>query len=166
MRGVARIIRRQPAKYVKWCDVHLPRGNGIAIVASAFNHGGLFAEKQGGASTCGTASHQALGDLIWHKLDECEFQIHHNYSHQKKTDLPAFKVSKCKTLKEFDHEYARYLVTGANGYNIIFFFQSPDLPNQIRLEASFSKGAEPSILGAQLSGFHRSFLEAEAIARK
>lgn len=69
----------------------------------------------------------------------------------KKSDWPAFKASKEKTIVGFEKNYKRYKIDGANDHNIILKIETLlDYPSQIELTTTISAHCHNSDLGQRL----------------
>lgn len=158
------LFRKTELKFVRLCNVYIPRGGGAVLVSATFNHGGLFAEKPEAVVECNIAISEEIGTAVKQKINECEYRPQFKYSGQKKSDWPAFKHSGIKTIKSFEDNYVRYSIKGANDANIIWQIDSPEFHNDIRLESSVSASAEPIEIGEWIKRFHEFFLKVEKVA--
>lgn len=143
--------------------MYLLREGGTAIIASTYNHGGLFAEKPEGAVSRKASIIEALGQQIKQKLDECEYKEEFNYSGAKKRDWPAYKEAGLKTIKTFESNFARYSIRGANDANIIWQIASPELENGVDLHSTISASASAAEIGEWVNKFHDFFLKVERV---
>lgn len=163
---VLRLFRRSPNLFIRQCHLYLPREGGTAIVASTFNHGGLFAEQPDGAISCNLTDIEALGQQIKQKLDKCKYQEAFHYSDSKRSDWPAYKVSSLKTIKSFEGNFIWYSIRGANDANLIWQIASPSFQNGIELHSTISASASSDEIGEWANKFHDFFLRVESIARR
>ena len=137
----------------------------MVLIASTFNHGGMFAEKPGGALSCEASHIRTLGKYIKQKLDECEYKADFNHSRKKKSDWPAYKESGFKTMKAFESNFIPYRIQGANEANIIWQIASPPLRNGIELHSYMSVSASAAEIGEWVLNFHDFFLKTEKVAQ-
>lgn len=112
--------------FFKACNVYCCPETNRAIVASVYNHGGLTAEKPGGASLVPFADSEALEHAIQAALDGCEYEEDFNYSHHKPTDWPAFQSSGYKTIERFEADFIRLELRGVNDKNLFYHITSPE----------------------------------------
>ncbi len=112
-------------EFFKACNVYCcPKAN-RAIVAATFNHGGLIAEKPGGASLIALSDSSGLNQNIQSALSECEFRESFGYTGRRCTDGPAFQASGFKTVKRFEAEFIYFAVRGVNEKNLFYEVRSP-----------------------------------------
>jgi len=156
-----RLLKNSAKPFIKQCNFYLPRDGGMAIIASTYNHGGLFAEKASGAESCTTANLEALGQLIRRKLSECEYQEDFNYSQTKRSDWPAYKASGLKAIKAFEKGFVWYSIRGVNDANITLQIVSPALLDGIELHSAISASASTDELGRTAIKLHEFFLKTE-----
>jgi hypothetical protein len=112
-------------EFFKACNVYCHPESNQAIVAAVYNHGGLTAEKPGGAAVVPLADSHALKHAIQAALDSCEYEENFNYSGLKRTDWPAFQASGYKTVKRFEGEFIRLHMRGVNEKNLLYEVTSP-----------------------------------------
>jgi hypothetical protein len=121
----------QPAKphpareFFRACNVYCQPDADRAIVAAVFNHGGLIAEKPGGATIVKFSDPAKLHDAVRAALEACEYEENFNYSDQKKSDWPAYQASGYKTMKRFEAEFIPLLVKGVNEKNFFYDVTTP-----------------------------------------
>ncbi|MFA6959026.1 MAG: hypothetical protein WC538_24400 [Thermoanaerobaculia bacterium] len=114
-----------PAESFRACNVYCHADADKAIVAAVFNHGGLVAEKPGGATTLAFSDLDALEEAVQAALRACEFRLDFDYSESKKSDWPAYQASRYKTMKAFEADFVNLHVRGANASNLIYTITSP-----------------------------------------
>lgn len=158
-----RLLKKSARPFIRQCHLYLPRDGGTAIIASTYNHGGLFAEKATGAESCTTSNLEALGQLIKKKLSECEYKEDFNYSQTKSSDWPAYKASGLKTIKAFEKSFVWYSIRGANDANITWQIVSPALLNGIELHSTVSASASADEIGRTAIKLHEFFLKTERV---
>ncbi len=151
----------RPSKFVRACNVYLPRHGEMALLAAVYNHGGLYAEKPGPVYECDCSDAELLGQVANNKLAECEFRENFDYSRTKPSDWPAFRASGLRTIKAFRSEFVWYGIRGANEANIIWVVDSPKLSNGVELTRSISAPAEASELGTLLLELHAFYQRVE-----
>jgi len=131
------LFKKQPAEaakqpdvpareFFKACNVYCRPDADQVIVASVYNHGGLMAEKPGGALIVKYSDSVALNAAVRAALDACEYEEDFNYSDQKKSDWPAFQASGYKTMKRFEADFIRLLVKGTNEKNFFYDVTTPE----------------------------------------
>ena len=113
-------------EYFRACNVYCCPESNKAIVASVYNHGGMTAERVGGAWGVDFADSQALQCAIQTALDRCEYKENFNYSGLKRTDWPAFEVSGYKAIKRFEADFTRLDIRGVNEKNLFYEMTSPE----------------------------------------
>ena len=139
-------------EYVRVCNVFCCREKDRAIVASVFNHGGLFAEKPGGTTTCALSNTQELGGLVKNALSACEYEENFNYSESKRNDWPAFQASGYRTVKSFEADFVRFLVRGVNESNLFFEVQGPEIgDHSLRISITINAFADEGEFGLALA---------------
>jgi len=152
--------RSEPeSTFVRRCHVYVPREDGEILVASMWNHAGLFAEMDHGVEACARDDAEALGGLVKRKLAECRFKAEFDYSKRKRSDWPAYQASGLKTVKAFEEQYVAYGVGGANAANVTWQIEGPPFPNDVSLLSARSIGTSPVELGKWILEFHRFHLE-------
>jgi hypothetical protein len=132
------------------CHVYLSLNGEDAIVASMYNHGGLFAEKPDGVRHADASDLEALGRCVIECMNACESKKKFNYSKHKKSDWPAYKHSGFKTMRAFEKEYSNYCVRGANDANIIWIVSSQDLPGGFNIQSTIGQIHDTSIVGDKI----------------
>jgi hypothetical protein len=113
-------------EFFRACNVYCRPESNQAIVATVYNHGGLTAEKPGGASVVVFSDSPALKRAIQAALDCCEYEENFNYSGLKRTDWPAFQASGCKAVKRFEADFIRLSIRGINDKNFFYDVSSPE----------------------------------------
>jgi hypothetical protein len=113
-------------EFFKACNVYCRPESDQVIVASVYNHGGLMAEKPGGASIASFSDTSALNSAICASIDGCQYEENFNYFGQKRSDWPAFQASGYKTIKRFEAEFIRLLIKGVNEKNLFYDVASPE----------------------------------------
>jgi len=150
---------KRESTFVRRSNVYVPHTDGEILVASMWNHGGLFAEMDGGVEACPMDDAEALGVLLTRKLAECQFRKEFDYSGRKRSAWPAYRASGLKTLEAFEERYVQYGVGGANAANVTWQIGSPPFPNDVSLLSARSVGTSPLALGKWILEFHRFQLE-------
>jgi hypothetical protein len=107
------------------CNVYCQPKSDQAIIASVYEHGGLTAEKAGGACVFPLADKAALTTGIQAALSQCEYRSHFDYSRRKSTEWPAFLASGLRTVRQFESDFALFGVHGVNQKNFFFEIESP-----------------------------------------
>jgi len=150
---------KRESTFVRRSNVYVSHTDGEILVASMWNHGGLFAEMDGGVEPCPKDDAEALGVLLTRKLTECQFRKEFDYSGRKRSAWPAYQASGLKTLKAFEEQYVEYGVGGASAANVTWQIESPPFPNGVSLISARSAGTSPAELGKWVLEFHRFHLE-------
>lgn len=119
-----RHVTPEKRDFYRACNVYCNPTKDLAIVASVYNHGGLLAEKLGGATILSLSNSEELNKAVQASLACCEYEANFNYSDRKPSDWPAFQVSQYKTIKEFEIDFIRLLVKGVNDKNLFYEIQS------------------------------------------
>ncbi len=151
--------------FVRVCSVFLPREGTKAIVVGMYNHGGLYAEREGQAILVESTNLQTLGESTLRKLDRCVYEESFNYRCKKASDWPAFKTSGMKAIRSFEAADVRYLVSGANSANVTWEVASPTLPNGVELRAFIPAASSADRIGSWIAKFHDFFLGVEVFQR-
>ncbi len=151
--------RRKRKEFVRACNVYCSQATQRAIVVSVYNHGGLYAEKPSGAHGCELSDKEELGRLIKHAMEDCSYETEFNYSRKKPWDWPAYRFSKCGSIEQFERDYARLHVRGANAANITLVAESPKVgKHDLRLKGSISAYGEPADIGEFVAQLYEEFL--------
>jgi hypothetical protein len=156
---------RRRSRFVKYCNLYMPRDGDVALIAATYNHGGLFAEKPDAVEICDSGSAGELGQAIVKQLHGCEYRRKFDYAPSRPSDWPAFQRSGEKTIKAFTHAYVCYGVRGANDVNIVWQFESPELDNGVSLHMAISASAADGDVGALAQNLHAFFLRTEGLAK-
>ena len=143
--------------------MYMQRHGDKAIIASTYNHGGMFAEKPGGAVSCDSSCIESFGKWIKQKVKECEYKKEFDYSGAKKSDWPSFKESGLNAIRAFETGFVSYIVRGANESNIIWRIFSPALPNGVELHSTISSTEDGDEIGSWVNDFHEFFLKVESV---
>lgn len=137
-----------PPSFVRACTVFVSAPRGTALVAALFNHGGLFAEQPDGIAECSAGDAASLGAAVRAALDACRYEPEFNYRDRKRTDWPAFRHSGCRSVREFEREYAPIGVRSVNEANLICAVESPPFGRfELQLAAHVSYHAPAVELG-------------------
>jgi hypothetical protein len=148
----------EPELFVRCCNVYLPAAGGQVLIAGMCNHGGLFAEVEGGVEAWAPGEPHELGELLSRKLEECRFSEGFDAA-RRRTEWPAYRASGMKTTKEFERRYTAYFVRGANAANVTWQIESPRFVNEASLVSSRSAGTSHADMGRWVLDFHRFHLE-------
>lgn len=89
------------------------------------DHGGLIAEKPGGASVVALSDSNGLNQDIRSALKECKFRDGFDYTGRKRTEGPAFSASGFKMVKRFEAEFIHFGISGVNEKNLFYAVRSP-----------------------------------------
>ncbi|MET3028358.1 hypothetical protein ABXT06_16885 [Flavobacterium sp. UW10123] len=101
---------------------------------------------------------EIIGESLIRNFDKFELKERKNI-HNKKTDWPAFKASKEKTIKGFETNYSLFKIKGANEHNIALIIESVfNLPSQIELTTTISYPCDSSELGHRLLRIYNSYV--------
>jgi hypothetical protein len=93
---------------------------------------------------------ETIGECLKRNFNKFDLNERKNI-HNKKTDWPAFKASKEKTIIGFKKNYSQFTITGANEHNIALIIESVfNFPSQIELTTTISYHCDSSELGKRL----------------
>ena len=144
--------------FCKMCAVYLHRAEPRAVVATMFGEtqpmeGFYFEDDEawkGDVSDLDRAARAAF---------EASCQRHKSAGHKdtKIADWPSFRASDSKSVRQFQTQYVRYDVRGANSANIVAIVTSQDVVREISLTASCNPQASPA-LGDALMRLHKYYL--------
>jgi hypothetical protein len=151
-------------EYFRACNVYCRPDADQVIVASVYNHGGLMAEKQGGASIVKFSDPASLHDAIRAALDACEYDAHFNYSDQKKSDWPAYQASGYKTMKKFEAEFIRLLVKGVNEKNFFYDVTTPEF-GELGLHLRVTVNSHGGHYGEAVHYIVKNYVACKAVVR-
>jgi len=112
-------------EFFRACNVYCQPDADQVIIAAVYNHGGLMAEKPGGATIVKFSDSARLHEAVRAALEACEYEEDFNYSDHKKSDWPAYRASGYKTIKRFEAEFIRLLVKGVNEKNLYYDVTTP-----------------------------------------
>lgn len=154
--GVAR-------EFFKACNVYCRPDADQVIVASVYNHGGLMAEKPGGATLVRFSDPAALNIAIHAALDACEYEENFNYYNHRKSDWPAYQASGYKTMKHFEDEFVRLLVKGVNQKNLFYDVTTPEF-GDFKLHLTITVSAFTGEHGEAIQYIVRNYLACKAAA--
>jgi hypothetical protein len=167
------LFKKQPAKHAKpagpaseffrACNVYCRPEADQVIVASVYNHGGLMAEKPGGASIVMFSDPAKLHDAVRAALDACEYVENFNYSDQKKSDWPAYQASGYKTVKRFEADFIPLLVKGVNEKNYFYEVTTPEF-GEFRLHLALTVNAYDGNYGEAIQYIVKNYLACKAVA--
>lgn len=152
------LLRLKP-KFVHMCPVYVAFDDGRALLASTFNHGGLFVEKPGGVRAVDTGDGITLGEAIIACMADCSFKPRFNYSSRKKSDWPAYQASGCRSMKAFERDFARYTVRSANDANIIWTLKSPELSGGFTIQSTVGMIHDALEVGAAITNLHAFYMK-------
>ncbi len=136
-------------EFIRWCDVFVDSAGQHVIVAACFNHGGLSAEMPDGAAVHDAGDVAVVGAAVHSALEQCRFEKAFNYSAAKKSEWPAYRVSGVRSMRQFEQEWTRLQVRGANEYNVTWEVSGPEIGDHgLRLVAVVAPTFDPSKTGA------------------
>lgn len=122
--------------FMRQCNVYYSQNADRVIVASTYNHGGLFAEKPRGAVLLTRAGLVKLEEVIRQALSTCEYITDFDYSSYKRSDWPAFKASGEAVIRSFEANFSCFIVCGSNEKNLWYKISSPPFGDfELHLEA-------------------------------
>lgn len=147
--------------FVRACNVYISRKSGKVLVASLFNHAGLWAESPTPVLES-LGEPEVLGVHVKEQLAVCVFQPEFNYRDRKKSEWPAYIAAGLRSMSAFENEFARYSVRGANESNIILVGESEQVNGAFTLRASINAHAPAEEIGEWLVGMHSNYLRVEA----
>lgn len=150
-----------PREFFKACNLYCHPNADQVIVVSVYNHGGLMAEKPGGATTVKLTDSATLDSAIRTALDACEFETNFNYYGQKRSDWPAYQASGYKTIKRFEAEFIRLLVKGVNEKNHFYDVTSPEF-DEFGMHLTLTVNAHGGNLGEAVQHIVKNYLVCHA----
>lgn len=151
------------AQFQRACFVFIEKKGPRILIASLFNHDGLWAEQPVGVVQVARTEPLALGEAIKAQLQRCTHKPSFNYRDQKKTDWPAFQASDARSTTAFEKAFARYWVGGANEANIILIADTERINGEFELRSSINAYADPQEMGEWLLKLHENYLRVEAL---
>jgi hypothetical protein len=147
--------------FVRACNVYISRKRGQVMVASVFNHAGLWVESP--TPVLESMNEPAvLGAQVKEQLAACVFEPEFNYRDRKKSEWPAYRASGHPSMSAFEKEFARYIVHGANEANLIWVAESGKVNNEFTLKSSINAFADAQETGEWLLRMHQNYLRVEA----
>jgi hypothetical protein len=165
------LFQKQPAKptppvvreFFRAANVYCRSDADQAIVVSVYNHGGLMAEKPGGASIVKLSDPAALHEAVRAALDACEYAEDFNYSQTKPSDWPAYQASGYKTVKKFEAEFIRLPVKGVNEKNFFYDVTTPDF-GEFGLHLTMTVDAYSGNFGEAIPYLVKNYLACSVVA--
>src|SRR4051794_34486291 len=148
-------------EYFRACNVYCRPETNRAIVAAVYNHGGLTAEKPGGAAAVAFADAEALTRAIQAALDGCEYGGEFDYSGLRRTDWPAFRASGYKVVRRFEADFIRLGVRGVNEKNLFYAVTSPEF-GDFGLHLKVTVNAHTAEYGDAVQYLVRTYLACKA----
>jgi hypothetical protein len=109
--------------FIRSCNVYLELGGERAIVVHCFNHAGLTAEIPETARVCARDNTEELGRVALNALHGCVWQPEFNYRNSKRSDWPAFKASRERSIAQFERRWKLVRVRGANEHNVTWIVE-------------------------------------------
>ncbi len=149
-----------PEKFTKACAVFVSRTDDTVLVAAMWNHGGAFVDMDDGVAFCDAADFEAVGRVVMERLAACRFEPKFDHRGRKKSDWPAFRASKMKSMRAFEDRFVRLSVHGLHGETFYWEVMSPEFFNGSRLQTVVTPGS-PSARGESLVELARFFVEVE-----
>ncbi len=140
--------------FVRACNVYISRKSGKVLVASLFNHAGLWTESPTPVLES-SGEPEVMGAQIKEQLAACEYQPEFNHRDRKKSEWPAFIAAGLRSMSAFEKEFATYSVRGANEANIILVVESEQVNNAFTLRASINAHATAEEIGKGTSNKYR-----------
>jgi len=112
-------------KTQKHAAVHIHRNGGFAIsVPLHYNgQGGFLYEGEPPEVINPLNSVEQLGDAIIQSVNASTIKQKNDYPGHKPSDWPGFTVSGCQTIRQFEKDFIRLHIHGANEYNIVFVIE-------------------------------------------
>ena len=134
--------------FVRGCSIYLSAAEGVALVATVFNHGGLFAERPDAVASTSLGDVEQLGRLIHDALAGCAYEPQFDYRELKRTEWPAFRRSGLSSVRDFERRFEGVIVRGANDSNLVWIVESPVVARfDLRLHASIAAAVKHRELG-------------------
>ncbi len=151
------------AQFQRACFAYIERKGLRILIASVYNHDGLWAEQPDGVVEVKRTEPRALGEAIKAQLQRCTHKPSFNYRDKNKTDWPAFQASGTRSATAFEKAFACYWVGGANEANIILIAHTGKINGEFELRSSINASAEPKEIGEWLMKLHENNLRVEAL---
>ena len=148
------------ADIVKMCNVFLHRENDTAIVATKFKHRGIYYEAEDGVTACDTQPGDAFGETVRDCFIASIARKRPEGLPRKRTDWPAYKLSKAKSVAQFEREWICVSVTGLNEANIMVRMETDPVCHDVAL----TKLCNPLVverLGGDILLLRKQFLKWE-----
>ena len=151
------------AQFRRACFAFIERSGSRILIASVYNHDGLWAEQPDGVVEVKRTEPRALGEAIKAQLQRCTHKPSFNYRDKNKADWPAFQASGARSTTAFEKAFARYWVGGANEANIILIAETDKINGEFELRSSINAYADPQELGEWLLKLHENYLRVEEL---
>jgi hypothetical protein len=149
--------------YFRACNVYCQPDADQVIVAAVYNHGGLMAEKPGGATLVKFSDSASLHEAVRAALNACEYEVNFDYSGQKRSDWPAYQASGYKSIKRFEAEFIRLLVKGVNEKNFFYHVTTPVF-DEFGLHLTVTVNASGGNYGEAVHYIVKNYLACKAVA--
>jgi len=102
------------------------------------------------------SSLETIGITVKRNFDKFDIKPR-NFKESKKSDWPAFKAGKEKSMRGFEEKYRRISIRGLTDRNNTLRMETVlNLPNEIELTSTISAYCEPSELGNRILKMFRS----------
>jgi hypothetical protein len=155
-------MRREPPRYVRWCNVYLEVDSDRAIVAACFNHAGLKAEIAGEARLVNGTKRGEIGAEAIAALAACRWEPNFNYRDAKRSDWPAYQASEERSIKRFVERWRQVGIGGANDHNVTWVLSvALEGESNLKMTASVAPTTDPArlehairYLGTQVDRFY------------
>jgi hypothetical protein len=138
--------------------VFISRSEETAVIATLhFNgKGGILFEENQPVVLLSPLTPIILGQAILDALRRTTIGQLNSSAMQKLTDWPAFKASKAKSVRQFEQNFIRILVSGANDVNLVYVIDGePFKDAELHVTSTISSAAPPAKLGeCVISVFH------------
>ena len=149
-------------EFFRACNLYCRPDADQAIIVAVYNHGGLMAEKPGGATIVTFSDSDKLHERVRAALDACEYEENFNYSDHKRSDWPAYQASGYKTIKRFEAEFIRLLVKGVNEKNLFYDVTTPEF-GEFGLHLTIAVNAYGGNYGEAIQYIVKKYLACKAV---
>lgn len=130
---------------VRHATLFMDREGGSAIVVPLHHNGegGFLVEDEMPEVLRPFPDAQALGRALGSALERSRVKPEVSHRDRKRTDWPAFKASGARSVKQFEADFIRILVSGVNEANLVYQIEGfPDAEAELRVLATASPKPE------------------------
>ena len=142
--------------------VFISRNENIAIIATMHYNGkgGFLYEDEKPVVMSSPIEPENLGQITLNALRATRIKILNINTMRKKSDWPAFKISKVKSMRKFEQDFICMHIRAANEMNLIYQIDGdPYVGSELHVSASISSAAKPENIGVCLLTVFRACLD-------